>query len=100
MRNRLPSPISTSSPRLSNCCKRVEPTEVDLGSSGVAFRYLLHDEDAENVGEFFTAVPNWKVGEEFLNGDGQRWRILKIVPFMEDDAPYHAMWMVEEVPKP
>jgi hypothetical protein len=52
----------------------------------VAFRYLLHDEDAENVGEFFTAVPNWRVGEEFLNGDGRRWRILKIVPFMEDDA--------------
>jgi hypothetical protein len=44
----------------------------------VAFRYLLHDEDAENVGEFFTAVPNWRVGEEFLNGDGRRWRILAI----------------------
>jgi len=65
-------------------------------ASTPCFRYLLHPPDSEDaIGEFTTAVPNWSVGDEFMTGDGQRFRILSMLPFPEDDAPYNAMWQVE-----
>ena len=61
------------------------------------FRYLLHDADAERIGEFTTAVPNWSKGDTFMIGDGRRFRILKMVPFDEVESDYNAMWQVEPI---
>jgi hypothetical protein len=47
------------------------------------------------VGEFETIVPNWAKGDEFLMGDGRRFRIVGIVPFPDDDAPFNAFWKVD-----
>jgi hypothetical protein len=58
------------------------------------FRYVLNSPEGEDLGEFVTAVPDWRVGEAFQTGDGRRFRILEIVPFLEEDAVYTAMWRV------
>jgi hypothetical protein len=44
------------------------------------FRFLLKLEDGEphDPAVFVTVVPNWTVGETFLLGDGERFRILAI----------------------
>src|SRR6266545_2593333 len=65
-------------------------------ASTPCFRYLLHPPDSEDaIGEFTTAVPNWSVGDEFMTGDERRFRILTMLPLLEDEAPYNAMWQVE-----
>jgi hypothetical protein len=62
------------------------------------FRYALHSPEGDELGEFTTIVPNWTVGDEFLTGDGRRFRILKMVPvFDEEGSICNAIWMVEEV---
>lgn len=44
------------------------------------FRFLLMLEDGEphDPSAFVTAVPNWTVGETFMTGRGQQWRVLAI----------------------
>lgn len=62
------------------------------------FRYLLHDADGEDVGEFTTIVPNWSKSDTFTTGDGRRFRILKMVPVFDlGTSVYNAMWQVEPV---
>jgi hypothetical protein len=40
-------------------------------------------------------VPNWSKGDEFLTGDGWRFRILGIVPVPDDVGVLNALWKVE-----
>jgi hypothetical protein len=65
----------------------------DRGKTG-GFRYVLNSPDGEDLGEFVTAVPDWRIGEAFHTRDGRRFRILEIVPFLEEDTVYSAMWKV------
>jgi len=53
------------------------------------FRYLLWATDGTEPGEVSFAFPNWKPGDEFRTGDGRRFRILRIMPFLED-GPFKA----------
>jgi hypothetical protein len=65
----------------------------DRGITG-GFRYVLNSPEGDDLGEFGTAVPDWRIGEAFQTSDGRRFRILEIVPFLEEDAVYTAMWKV------
>jgi hypothetical protein len=47
---------------------------------------------------FATIIPTWHVGDTFLAGSElQRFRILAIEPEMNEDAAFHAVWVVEPV---
>jgi hypothetical protein len=48
------------------------------------FTYRLHLEDGSDVGEA-TYASMVKVGEELFFGDGQRFRVLNLVIFDEED---------------
>jgi len=52
------------------------------------FKFLLVTGDGEPIDPavFVTAVPNWKVGEVLMLGDGQRLRILHINLELDADA--------------
>jgi hypothetical protein len=39
------------------------------------FRYRLYSDDWDELGGFTTAVPNWSQGDEFMTGDGRRFRL-------------------------
>jgi hypothetical protein len=65
----------------------------DRGKTG-GFRYVLNSPEGDDLGEFVTAVPDWRIGEAFHTADGRRFRILEIMPFLEEDAVYSAMWKV------
>jgi hypothetical protein len=43
------------------------------------FRFRLYSTEMVELGEFETIVPNWSAGDEFLMGDGRRFRIVGIV---------------------
>ena len=59
---------------------------------------MLEDGDPADPAVFLTAVPDWRIGDEFLGGaDLQKFRILAIEPEMEEDALFHAVWVVEPV---
>ena len=78
--------------------KRAGKNARDAGERGKeiggGFRYVLNSPDGDDLGEFGTAVPDWRIGEAFQTRDGRRFRILEIVPFLEEDAVYTAMWKV------
>lgn len=59
------------------------------------FRFRLDSTDWDELGEFETIVPNWSNGDEFLMGDGQRFRIVGIVPIDDDVGVFNAFWKVE-----
>jgi hypothetical protein len=44
------------------------------------FRFRLYSDDMDELGEFETVVPNCSTGDEFMTGDGRRFRIVGIVP--------------------
>jgi hypothetical protein len=50
------------------------------------FTYRLHLEDGSDAGEATCAVMV-KPGEEILVGNGQRFRVLDVVPFEDEDSP-------------
>jgi len=56
--------------------------------SGVRFR--LYSPEWHEIGEFETIVPNWSTGDEFLTGDGRRFRIVGIVPAPDDVGVFNA----------
>ena len=62
------------------------------------FRFRLYDDEMAELGEFETVIPNWSVSDEFLTGDGRRFRILGIVGVPDDVGIYNALWKVESVP--
>ena len=48
------------------------------------FRYRLHSPDADDLGEA-TYAQMIKPGEEIIGGSVQRFRVLAVVPFDEED---------------
>jgi len=51
-----------------------------LTADGVnSFRFRLYSADWDELGEYATIVPNWAHGDDFLLGDGRRFRIIGIV---------------------
>ena len=59
------------------------------------FRYQLHLADGTNAGEATYAVMI-HVGDEVHLGAGQRFRVLDVVPFEEDDeSPFVGLLQVE-----
>ncbi len=50
------------------------------------FRYRLHAPDGVDLGDATYAVMI-KPGEEIIAGDNQRFRVLDVVPFEEEDEP-------------
>ena len=62
------------------------------------FRFRLYTREMDELGEFETMHPTWSHGDEFLTGEGLRYRIVSIVPApVEDAATYRAVWKVEHV---
>jgi hypothetical protein len=60
------------------------------------FRYRLHSPDGDDLGEATYAV-SIKPGEEIHLGGGQRFRVLDIVPFEEDESPFVGLLQVETI---
>ena len=58
------------------------------------FRYRLHAPDGDDLGEATHAVMI-KPGEEIHLGAGQRFRVLDVVPFEEDESPFVGMLKIE-----
>jgi hypothetical protein len=54
------------------------------GNGGAVFRYRLHSPDGDDLGEATYAMMI-KPGEEILLGAGQRFRVIDVVPFEEED---------------
>jgi hypothetical protein len=70
------------------------------------FRFLLVllDGTPLDPAVFVTAIPNWRVGEECMLGDGSRFRILDINTEVDVDGleelyerGINGIWMVEPV---
>ena len=58
------------------------------------FRYRLHSPDGDDLGEATYAMI--KPGEEIIAGSNQRFRVLAVVPFDEEDkSPYVGFLQVE-----
>lgn len=62
----------------------------------MAFTFRLYLENGEDVGAFSTAVPNWRVGDEFFSGDHTRFRILNIVDDEDlgSEAEFNGLFVV------
>ena len=58
------------------------------------FRYRLHSQDGDDLGEATYAVVI-KPGEEILVGNGRRLRVLDVVPMDEEDARLAGLLKVE-----
>jgi hypothetical protein len=66
--------------------------------TGFRYALVLENGDPADPAVFSTIIPTWHVGDEFLAGiDLQRFRILAIEPEKDEDAPFHAVWVVEPV---
>jgi hypothetical protein len=64
----------------------------------MAFRFRLYLESGDDVGEFATAVPDWHVGQEFLDKTHTRYRIENIM--WDEDLPgddYHGLFVVTPI---
>jgi hypothetical protein len=66
------------------------------------FKFFLVDEDGDlqDPAAFLTAVLNWTVGETFLLGRGEKFRILEIRTELEKemlDAGFNGIFVVELV---
>jgi hypothetical protein len=59
------------------------------------FRYRLHSADGDDLGEATYAMMI-KPGEEIIAGSNQRFRVLDVVPFVdEDESPFVGLLKVE-----
>jgi hypothetical protein len=59
------------------------------------FRYRLHSRDGDDLGEA-TYAQMIHVGEEIIAADNQRFRVLDVVPFEEEDeSPFVGLLQVE-----
>ena len=59
------------------------------------FRYRLHSPDGDDLGEATYAM-QIKPGDEIHIGAGQRFRVLDVVPFdEEDESPFVGLLWVE-----
>ncbi len=64
------------------------------------FRFRLYLENGNEIGAFVSAVRDWHVGDEFLDQDRARFRILEMVD--GDDSEFTGTWTVAplELPEP
>ena len=46
---------------------------------------------------FVSEVLDWDVGDEFTASSLQKFRILEILPGIDEDAEFNAVWVVEPV---
>ena len=46
------------------------------------FKYQLVLEDGTEAGDFATAVPNWKPGDEIPLGGGESYRVVDVGPHL------------------
>jgi hypothetical protein len=59
------------------------------------FRYRLHSPDGDDLGEA-TYAQMIKPGEEIIAGSNQRFRVVDVVPFDEqDESPFVGLLQVE-----
>jgi hypothetical protein len=58
----------------------------------MAFTYRLFLPTGDDVGQFATAAPDWRIGDEFRTGDGNRFRIDNIVSDEEIVGDDYAGW--------
>ena len=62
---------------------------------GDVFRYRLHSPDGDDLGEATYAMMI-KPGEEIHLGSGQRFRVVDVVPFdEEDESPFVGLLQIE-----
>jgi hypothetical protein len=65
------------------------------GTGGDVYRYRLHSPDGDDLGEATYAMMI-QPGEEILLGAGQRFRVLDVVPFEEEnESPFVGLLQVE-----
>ena len=57
---------------------------------------MLIDSDGQRVGSFDPAELEWHVGDTF-EVEGQRWRIVEMLPEVSTAVVYHGVWVVEPV---
>jgi hypothetical protein len=58
------------------------------------FRYRLHTADGDDLGQA-TYAQMIHLGDEIHLGSGQRFRVLAVVPFDEDESPFVGLLQVE-----
>jgi hypothetical protein len=58
------------------------------------FRYRVHLEDGSDAGEA-TYAQMIHLGDEIHLGAGQRFRVLDVAPFEEDESPFVGLLKVE-----
>jgi hypothetical protein len=64
-------------------------------NGGDVFRYRLHSPDGDDLGEATYAMMI-KAGEEIIAGNNQRFRVVDVVPFdEEDESPFVGLLQVE-----
>jgi hypothetical protein len=64
-------------------------------NGGDVFRYGLHSPDGDDLGEA-TYAQMIKPGEEIIAGNNQRFRVLAVVPFEEEDeSPFVGLLQVD-----
>jgi hypothetical protein len=66
------------------------------------FRYALVLEQGHpaDPAVFVSAVLDWDVGDEFIASSLQRFRILEILPGIDEHAEFNAVWIVEARDEP
>jgi hypothetical protein len=64
------------------------------GSEETVFRYRRHSPDGDDLGGATYAMII-KPGEEIHLGTGQRFRVVDVVPFEEEDSPLVGLLQVE-----
>lgn len=67
-----------------------------LGHGGKTFRYRLYTQDGDELGEATYAAMIQPDEVIHVNG-GQRFRVLDVVPFTEDESPFVGLLKVEAV---
>ena len=58
------------------------------------FRYRLHSPDGDDLGKA-TYAQMIKAGEEIIAGKAERFRVVAVVPFEEDESPFVGLLQVE-----
>ena len=61
------------------------------------FRYRLHSPDGDDLGEATYAMMI-KPGEEIIVGNGERFRVLDVVPFEEEDESPFVGLVIDTAP--
>jgi hypothetical protein len=61
------------------------------------FRYRLSGPMGDDFGQVELSIPSIARGEQVRTGDGRLLQVLEVVDDLPEDAPIHAILMVEEL---